>query len=120
MRCKFLLSVFIGCGIAANAQVGIGTTTPDASAQLHVESPGKGMLIPRVTSTTDVTNPASKATITKTEKNNCPKNKQGGFQKAMHRHSTGANVYQMVARVKDIQQEIVEKMNRWGGVWSQT
>ncbi len=31
------------------AQVGIGTTTPDASAQLHVASTTKGLLIPQLT-----------------------------------------------------------------------
>lgn len=39
------------------AQVGIGTTTPDASSILHVESPNRGLLPPRVnlTSVNDVT-----------------------------------------------------------------
>jgi hypothetical protein len=32
-----------------NAQVGIGTTTPNASAQLEVQSTNKGVLFPRVT-----------------------------------------------------------------------
>ena len=36
---------------AANAQVGIGTTTPAASAQLDVSSTTKGLLPPRMTST---------------------------------------------------------------------
>lgn len=40
------------------AQVGIGTTTPDPSAQLEVQSTSKGLLIPRVTSTGNVANPA--------------------------------------------------------------
>lgn len=31
------------------AQVGIGTTTPDANAQLDISSPDKGLLIPRMT-----------------------------------------------------------------------
>ena len=41
----------------AIAQVGIGTSNPDASAKLHVEATNKGFLPPRVslTSTTDVT-----------------------------------------------------------------
>lgn len=34
---------------AANAQVGIGTTTPDASAALEVASTNSGLLIPRMT-----------------------------------------------------------------------
>lgn len=36
--------------IAANAQTGIGTTTPDSSAKLEVASNNKGILIPRMTS----------------------------------------------------------------------
>ncbi|OIN56656.1 BclA C-terminal domain-containing protein [Arsenicibacter rosenii] len=44
--------------LQAQAQVGIGTTTPDASAQLEIQSTSKGLLIPRVTSTASVTSPA--------------------------------------------------------------
>lgn len=40
------------------AQVGIGIASPDASAQLQIESTNKGVLIPRVTSTSVVSNPA--------------------------------------------------------------
>lgn len=36
--------------ITANAQTGIGTTTPDSSAKLEVASNNKGILIPRMTS----------------------------------------------------------------------
>lgn len=36
--------------ITANAQTGIGTLTPDASAQLDVTSTTKGVLVPRMTS----------------------------------------------------------------------
>lgn len=36
--------------IHVNAQVGIGTTTPNASAALEIVSTGKGVLIPRITS----------------------------------------------------------------------
>lgn len=43
---------------ATSAQVGVGIATPDASAQLHVESSNKGMLVPRVTTTANITNPA--------------------------------------------------------------
>jgi len=40
---------------ASFAQVGIGTTTPDASAELEIKSTSKGLLIPRVSSTGAVT-----------------------------------------------------------------
>ncbi|WP_299127978.1 hypothetical protein [uncultured Winogradskyella sp.] len=33
-----------------NAQVGIGTTNPDPSSQLHIQSSNSGLLIPRLTS----------------------------------------------------------------------
>lgn len=46
---------------AANAQVGIGTISPDGSAQLDVQSTSKGLLIPRM-SLTDRGNIASPAT----------------------------------------------------------
>ncbi|MCC9041295.1 hypothetical protein LNQ81_00910 [Myroides sp. M-43] len=58
---KRLLSVALLMGaMAANAQVGIGTATPNKSAELLIESSNRGLLIPNValTSTTD------KSTIT--------------------------------------------------------
>ncbi|WP_372936881.1 hypothetical protein [Seonamhaeicola sp.] len=43
------------------SQVGIGTTSPDASSILHVESTSKGMLTPRLTTVerNSITNPAT-------------------------------------------------------------
>jgi trimeric autotransporter adhesin len=58
MRPGFLMLPFIAFAINAKAQLGVGITTPDASAQLHVESTSKGVLVPRVASTANVTNPA--------------------------------------------------------------
>jgi len=48
---KIFVSLFVTLfsAFAANAQVGIGTTTPDASAQLEVLSTSKGLLVPRMT-----------------------------------------------------------------------
>ena len=59
-----LTVLFLLLSINLRAQVGIGTTTPDASAQLEVKSTSKGLLIPRVAlqSTTDVTTIAAPAT----------------------------------------------------------
>ncbi len=47
MKRLFLLFALIT--ITTNAQVGIGTTTPNASAQLDVKATNKGVLIPRMT-----------------------------------------------------------------------
>src|SRR5687767_6303952 len=58
MRSRLLILPFFALAISAKAQLGVGITTPDASAQLHVESSSKGVLVPRVTSTANVTNPA--------------------------------------------------------------
>lgn len=46
-----ILTAFLALpALMANAQVGIGTITPDASAQLDVKSDAKGVLVPRLTS----------------------------------------------------------------------
>ena len=49
--------------------VGIGTTTPDASAMLEVKSTSKGLLIPRLTGTGSVSNPANGLIIYNTSTN---------------------------------------------------
>lgn len=46
-----LILLLIGFGSASMAQVGIGTTTPDASAILEISSTTKGFLLPRMTLT---------------------------------------------------------------------
>jgi len=48
---KHILPVFLFafCVITAQAQVGIGTTTPNSSAVLDLSSNSKGMLVPRMT-----------------------------------------------------------------------
>jgi len=45
-----LAALLASLAFAARAQVGIGTVTPDASAQLDVKSSAKGVLVPRLTS----------------------------------------------------------------------
>lgn len=47
MRKSLIFLVFF-LPIVANAQVGIGTTSPDASAQLEIQSSSKGFLLPRL------------------------------------------------------------------------
>jgi hypothetical protein len=51
------------------AQTGIGTTTPDPSAKLHVASTDKGLLIPRMTlnQRTDISNPANGLMVYQTD-----------------------------------------------------
>ena len=55
--------------IQALAQTGIGTSTPDPSAKLHVASTDKGLLIPRMTSgqRTAISNPANGLMIYQTD-----------------------------------------------------
>ena len=62
MRALVLLICLLSA-ITIKAQTGIGTTTPHASAKLHVESSNKGFLPPRVTltSATDASTIASPA-----------------------------------------------------------
>lgn len=62
----FLLIFFAFVSSISYAQVGIGTTTPDPSAQLEIQSTNKGLLIPRVTSTTEVPNPVEGLTVYQT------------------------------------------------------
>ena len=56
---KFLAFALFAVAIT-NAQVGIGTTNPDASAVLELKTSDKGLLIPRLTTTeiTAITSPA--------------------------------------------------------------
>lgn len=51
MKKIFLSFALISTSILSNAQVGVGTTTPDASSVLEVQSNTQGMLTPRMTST---------------------------------------------------------------------
>lgn len=53
---KILAILFIITSIYVNAQTGIGTTTPNASAKLDVYSDNKGFLPPRVTLTSATDN----------------------------------------------------------------
>ena len=49
MKSLFTLIITISLMRIATAQVGVNTTTPDASAALDVQSTTQGMLIPRMT-----------------------------------------------------------------------
>lgn len=47
-----IIFCFLVATITSNAQVGIGTPTPDASSQLDITSTDKGVLVPRMTAAT--------------------------------------------------------------------
>ena len=66
----FLLLAFIGLS-TANAQVGIGTNTPDATAALEVQATDKGLLPPRMTTAERdaIANPAEGLVIFNTDVN---------------------------------------------------
>ncbi|MBD2752006.1 hypothetical protein [Spirosoma validum] len=57
MKHRLLTALLLLITATTYAQVGIGTTTPDPSAQLDVVATDKGVLVPRVTSTTAVSAP---------------------------------------------------------------
>lgn len=61
MKFFFLFALTAFSSIAFSQSVGIGTATPNASAQLDINSTTKGVLIPRMTTTQrdGITNPAN-------------------------------------------------------------
>lgn len=69
---QILLIAVLFISLCVNAQTGIGTTSPDASAKLHVESSNKGFLPPRVAltatnSATPIASPANGLMVFNTE-----------------------------------------------------
>ena len=64
IRLQFTI-FFIGISFLANAQIGIGTTSPDASAALDITSTSKGLLIPRMTAFPS--SPANGLTVYRTD-----------------------------------------------------
>lgn len=65
---RFQITIFfIGISFLANAQIGIGTTSPDASAALDITSTDKGLLIPRMTAYPS--SPANGLTVYRTDLN---------------------------------------------------
>ncbi|PIV49317.1 MAG: hypothetical protein COS19_09250, partial [Flavobacteriaceae bacterium CG02_land_8_20_14_3_00_34_13] len=58
---KLYLLVFILNTFLLQAQIGIGTTNPDAASMLDIQSTSKGILIPRMTTSqrTNITSPVS-------------------------------------------------------------
>lgn len=58
MRIACLITILL-CTHVSQAQVGIGTTTPSANSALDVTSPNKGLMLPRLTDTSTVSNPSA-------------------------------------------------------------
>jgi hypothetical protein len=65
----YLLFAGLLLSLQVIAQTGIGTTTPDPSAKLHVASTDKGLLIPRLTlnQRTAISNPANGLMVYQTD-----------------------------------------------------
>lgn len=59
-RFFLVLNMLILINYSSTAQVGIGTSTPDESAQLEINSTSKGLLVPRMSTTqrNSISNPA--------------------------------------------------------------
>lgn len=65
----FLTFLLALCALAVQAQVGVGTLTPDASSQLDIVSTTKGLLVPRMISTerTAIEDPAEGLVVYQTD-----------------------------------------------------
>lgn len=65
----FLLFSVLLCSLQVTAQTGIGTTTPNASAKLEINSTSKGILIPSMTATqkSAISSPATGLLIFQTD-----------------------------------------------------
>lgn len=64
-----VIACFLIAVVSSHAQVGIGTPTPDASAQLDITSSGKGVLVPRVLASarTAIASPATGLLVYQTD-----------------------------------------------------
>ncbi|KFF18073.1 hypothetical protein [Chryseobacterium sp. JM1] len=65
---KIITLVLVMAFCSITAQVGINTTTPDASSALDVTSTSKGVLLPRISNLSSITNPATGLVIFDTNK----------------------------------------------------
>lgn len=65
---KIITLVLVMAFCSITAQVGINTTAPDASSVLDIASTSKGVLLPRITNLSSVTNPATGLVIFDTNK----------------------------------------------------
>lgn len=88
---KFLLLLLITMAQIATAQIGIGTTTPDASALLDLSSTTKGLLLPRMSSVNQaaISNPAIGLTLFNTTTGQIETNKGDGNGGSLWTAATG-------------------------------
>lgn len=85
-KAYLLLSIiFLLVSANANAQIGIGTTTPDASAVLDLSSTTKGLLMPRMTTLqqTNLSSPAIGLMVYNTTTNQIETNQGDGMGGAL-------------------------------------
>jgi hypothetical protein len=83
---KYILIAFLILNsILINAQIGIGTNSPDASAILDLSSTNKGLLLPRMTTLqqTNLVNPAIGLMVYNTTTSQIETNKGDGFGGAL-------------------------------------
>ena len=87
------LAVLLFCTFHyGSAQIGIGTTNPNSSTILHLESTDKGILIPRVSSS-DIVSPANGLLIFETNDNAFEYNSGTPVAPVWTKINTGSSVY---------------------------
>lgn len=66
---RIFLGIALLCAFSGKAQIGIGTNTPNSSAQLDITSTDKGLLIPRMTASqrTGIASPATGLMVYQTD-----------------------------------------------------
>lgn len=91
-HCRILLTSFLIISGIVDAQVGIGTSSPDNSSLLDLSSTTKGLLLPRMTTQqqTELLNPAVGLTIYNLTTNQLETNKGDGFGGKLWSASSGS------------------------------
>ena len=92
MKKNAIVILLLLSSISNFAQIGIGTTTPNSSTILHVESTDKGILIPRVSSS-DIVSPANGLLIFETNDNAFEYNSGTPVAPVWTKINTGSSVY---------------------------
>lgn len=90
--CRILLTSFLILSGIMQAQVGIGTSSPDNSSLLDLSSTTKGLLLPRMTTQqqTELQNPAIGLTVYNLTTNQLETNKGDGFGGKLWSASSGS------------------------------